>query len=395
MKTFDQFIPTEELAAYRTDCLRRQLAWAKEHSLFYRRHLAGIDPATARLEDLPFTTASDVAEYGAEMVCLPAGDVARIVTLRTSGSSGAGKRLYFSRRDLDRTAEFFAVGMGYLCGPGDRVLVALPGRAPDGLGRLLQTGLETLGAEVLLWGGLDDMEAAAKACLDFRPHTIVSAAALLRRLALTVPTLRPRNVLLSTDYVAQSAVETIRRLWQCDVFTHYGLTETGYGCAVECPAHAGQHIRHDELILEIVEPGGTRSLPPGRWGEIVLTTLRREAMPLIRYRTGDKGRLLDAPCPCGSRLPRLDRVPGRLELLESPVSVYALDECLLACDDIRDYRAERGADGTLHVALDTDGLQGVHYARTALRRRFPDLPLRIERGDVALRPLEKRNVKKQ
>ena len=92
---------------------------------------------------------------------------------------------------------------------------------------------------------------------------------------------------------------------------HYGLTETCYGCALECPAHNGYHLRWLDVVVEIVDMDGDTVLPPGEVGEVVLTTLR-EAMPLIRYRTGDVASLLPGPCACGSPLKRLGPVLGRI-----------------------------------------------------------------------------------
>ncbi len=145
--------------------------------------------------------------------------------------------------------------------------------------------------------------------------------------------------MLSADYVAESVIETITRVWKTRVFTHYGLTESGLGFAVQCPALEGQHIRHDEFTVEIIDPDTGENLPDGEWGELVFTTLRREAMPLHRYRTGDISRLITAPCACGHIKPRLDRVLGRIAELKKPIPIYELDELLFSCDEILDFTA--------------------------------------------------------
>lgn len=97
---------------------------------------------------------------------------------------------------------------------------------------------------------------------------------------------------------------------KCFVIT--GLTESAYGCAVECRSHDGMHIREADIFLECVDVVSGRPVPPGQKGEIVLTTLTREAMPLVRYRTGDYAAILPGPCRCGSPLRRLERVQGRI-----------------------------------------------------------------------------------
>ena len=133
-------------------------------------------------------------------------------------------------------------------------------------------------------------------------------------------------MLLSTDQAPAPLVAAIEQAWGCRVFDHYGTTETGLGGGVECEAHDGLHLREADLLFEVVEPATGRSLPDGEEGEIVFTTLTREAMPLIRYRTGDLGRLLPgralrlgaAPARAGARPSRRRRAAGRGGVCASP-----------------------------------------------------------------------------
>ena len=298
-----------------------------------------------------FTTAEDLASHGSDYVKVGASEIQRIVTLQTSGSTGAGKRLYFTAGDLKRTMEFFRDGMRWICSPGDKVAILLGSPSPDGVGRLLEQGLQELGAFPSLLGLPTDYEETAQALRELKPDTLVGLPVQLRRMALTVPELKPKSVLLSADYVSLAATETIARRWGTKVFSHYGLTESGLGFAVQCPLLLGQHIRASELLVEIVDPDTGTVLPEGQWGEIVFTTLRREAMPLKRYRTGDISRLLPGECPCGTSGPRLDRVLGRISERRKPVSIYDLDEVLLGRDEVLDYAAEF-RDGKLTVTAE-------------------------------------------
>ena len=97
------------------------------------------------------------------------------------------------------------------------------------------------------------------------------------------------------------------------MYNHYGTTEMGLGGGVDCAAHAGLHLREADLLFEIVDPASGAPLAAGEEGEIVFTTLTREAMPLVRYRTGDLGRFAVEPCPCGSSLRLLAPVRERLD----------------------------------------------------------------------------------
>jgi len=381
MKVFDQSISPEELAEYRKAALARQLIYAAGHSAFYKNALSGVDPERAPLTELPFTTAEDIALHGAEMACIPASEVRRVVTQQTSGSSGAPKRIYFSAADLQATTEFFAVGMGYMCSAGDRVLVFMSGNTPDGLGRLLHDGLCKLGAEPLIYGSVIDYADASRVCREFEPHTIIGTPAAVRRLALLDPDLRPANVLLSADYISDAAVGVIRRKWCCDVFTHYGLTETCYACAVECPCHMGMHVRHDELIVEVIDPKSLVPLPAWQPGEIVLTSLHREAFPIIRYRTGDMGVLIDSPCACGSSLPRMGRVFGRIDELRRDINIYRLDETLLGFDAVMDFSASLRGD-VLSVEIETEDRAVTREAQNALLRLFPGTRISVSAAQL-------------
>ena len=97
-----------------------------------------------------------------------------------------------------------------------------------------------------------------------------------------------------------------------EAFDVYGLTEIyGPGIAIDCHEHAGMHYFDDYIYCEIIDPETGKVLPDGEQGEIVITTLRREAAPLIRYRTRDISRIIPGECACGSRYPRIDRILGR------------------------------------------------------------------------------------
>lgn len=367
------------MSAYPLTMLNQQLDYARYHSRFYSRQLSGYALPLASCESLsalPFTEVEDLQNHGAEMLCVGADKVERIVTLNSSGSGGAPKRLFFTRRDLARTVEFFSTGMNAMCGAGDGVSIFMPANAENSIARLLAEGLEYFGAQPYVFGLIQDYPKAVEALYQVKPHTIVGVPSQMRKLALLTPALRPQNILLTADYIADAAKKTITKMWHCAIFEHYGLTESGYGGAVECPAHDGMHIRHDELVLEVIEPNGTRPVAEGQWGEIVLTTLRREAMPLIRYRTGDMGRLIRRPCACGSELPRLDRIRGRLSEIAREVNIYHVDEILYAINEVLDYSASC-KEGILTITLETVNAGCSDYCKARLAQTWPDLSIRV------------------
>ena len=318
------------LRAAQTEALNRLLRRAVTHSSFYARHLAGCDLEMKGLEDLvrlPFTTAGHLRDWR-HFCCVSQGDVQRMVSLETSGTTGTPKRLAFTARDLDRTRDFFRVGLSQLVKEGDRLAVLLPGaERPDGVADLLRQALGPSGVLVEGLPAASTVDETAIACrlAERRPQVLVAAPAQLEALLRSFPRAAPlglRGALSSADWLDPALGQILRSAWGCELLDHYGLTESGFGCAVECPAHDGYHLRALDALLEVVDPRDGGPLPPGRVGEVVLTTLNREAMPLIRYRTGDAASLLPGPCRCGSPLPRLGPLLGRLDTSAGPTSPF-------------------------------------------------------------------------
>jgi hypothetical protein len=193
---------------------------------------------------------------------------------------------------------------------------------------------------------------------------IIGLPVQINRLCLNASGLRPATVLLTADYIPQGIIDNIRNLWGSEVFTHYGMTESGFGLAVQCKAREAHHLRDAEYIVEIIDPATGQSLPDGQWGELALTSLCNEAMPLVRYRTGDITRRIVEPCPCGGTLPRLDKIKGRVSSLAQKYPIHALDEALFRLPGLLDYRANLLGDNGLDLTLDCLSV----YSEEELRR---------------------------
>ena len=132
--------------------LNRQIARVRAVSPFYARLYAGLSAeeplsSLAELRALPCMTQEDIVRCGKQLLCCPPGQVRRMVTMQTSGTTGTPKRLAFSDRDLSDTVDFFREGMRLLCGPGDRVMIFMPGSHPDGLCDLLSRGIRGFGRD--------------------------------------------------------------------------------------------------------------------------------------------------------------------------------------------------------------------------------------------------------
>lgn len=337
------------IRSHQLERLRQSVQWAREKSPFYGRHLGELtEKDLGSLEDLarfPLTTPAHIQADPRRFLCVSQSEVCRVVTLETSGTTGNPKRIWFTAEDQESTIDFFQHGMSTLAGPGDRVLVLLPGERPGSVGDLLMKGLARLGAEGLLHGFVLDPLNTVRVMRRQRPQVLVGVP--LQVLALARyggADWAPRSVLLSTDHVPRSLAGELERTWGCEVFTHWGMTETGFGGGLECAAHSGYHLREADLHLEVVDPETGRTLPDGTLGEVVFTTLDRRGMPLIRYRTGDLSRFLEKPCPCGTVLRTLEnvstRLEGRMVLNNGAVLTMAdLDEVLFDIDGLLDFNA--------------------------------------------------------
>lgn len=370
-------VPLEELLGYQLERINEQaseLAGSTEFFSGIKRFLPL--RSFAEFEALPFMSAEDILRSGTDLVCVPQRAVTRIVSLASSGTNHV-KRIYFTESDLSRTLKFFSEGMSQMCQKGDSAAIFLPGNSENGVSDLLKRSLEYIGVRAYIYGAVVDWREAGKFLREFSPHTVIGPPACIRRLALENPDSSPVNALLSADYLPKAVKESIRRIWGCEVFEHYGLTESCYGFSVDCTAHSGMHIRNDEFYVEITDPVSGAVLPPGREGIITFTTLRREAMPLLRYRTGDIGMISPKECPCGLLQPRLEYVRGRAEVLSRYPNIYELDEAVFSIDSVLDYEASF-YNGTLTVSPVIVSGHDAGPATEAIRRKYPDIDVIIK-----------------
>lgn len=311
------------------------------------------------LRRLPFTTEKDLIREGHRMVLTSQSGIERVRSQETSGTAGKAKRVYYSAKDNERTVSFFAAGLSELVFPGEKVMVCMPFSGNRGLGELIAEAVGRLKGIPLAagtgrsYGELLDM-------LDFeRPRVFVGMPVPL----LSLLRLRPENslerALVSADICPDTVRKEIEARLGTRLYPHYGSREIGLGGAVTCPAFEGMHLRENDLIAEIVDEEG-RVLPRGEWGELVLTSIEADAMPLIRYRTGDITRILPEPCPCGSAVIRLDRVRRRSRC----TAMEKLDDRMFQYEEVVDYR----------MRMEGDTL----YAEGYLRKDRADFPEELE-----------------
>ena len=311
------------------------------------------------LRRLPFTTEKDLIREGHRMVLTSQSGIERVRSQETSGTAGKAKRVYYSAKDNERTVSFFAAGLSELVFPGEKVMVCMPFSGNRGLGELIAEAVGRLKG-IPLAAGTGRNYGELLDILDVeRPQVFVGMPVPL----LSLLRLRPENslvrALVSADICPDTVKKEIEARLGTRLYPHYGSREIGLGGAVTCPAFEGMHLRETDLIAEIVDEEG-RVLPRGEWGELVLTSIEADAMPLIRYRTGDITRILPEPCPCGSAVIRLDRVRRRSRC----PAMEKLDDRMFQYEEVVDYR----------MRMEGDTL----YAEGYLRKDRADFPEELE-----------------
>ncbi|RJX32724.1 MAG: phenylacetate--CoA ligase family protein [Desulfarculus sp.] len=383
------------LAAHQLKGLQWTVRHAYEGSDFYRQrlHQAGAAPEDIQslkdLQRLPFTTAEDLrVGYPFPLLSVPLTDVVRIHA--SSGTTGKRKVLAYTQKDIDDWAHMFArcYQMAGLT-RADRVQIAV-GYGVWTAGAGFQAGCERFGA-LALPVGPGNLEMQCQFLLDFQTTVIccTSSMALLLAEELTrrglLGQVKLNKVIYGSERTSQAMRQRIAQGLGAELFDIPGLTELyGPGTGLECAAHAGIHYWADYYILEVLDPETLQPVEPGQTGEMVVTTLCKEAAPLIRYRTRDLTRLLPGDCACGNLLPRHDRILGRSDdmIKFRAVNIYPgqIDHVLSAGQGVgSEYQVilEHGEDGrdymTVKVERAPEGRAGEDPAlAAAIAKRVKD-----------------------
>jgi phenylacetate-CoA ligase len=289
---------------------------------------AGDMGSLADLSRVPFTTKADLrAGYPFGLLAVEREQLVRVQA--SSGSHGKPTVVGYTRRDLQTWTELMARCMT-MAGvrPGMVIHNANGyGLFTGGLG--FHQGGERIGATVVpVSGGFTARQAML--LRDLGAHVLVStpsyALAIAQALAEdgSSASLPVRLGLFGGEPWTEAMRGQIERALPLRAVSFYGLSEMcGPGVAAECPARTGLHVQEDHFIAEVIDAGG-HAVPPGTEGELVFTTLTKEALPLLRYRTGDIGCLAGTPCPCGRSTVRLTGLRGRLDdmLIVRGVNIY-------------------------------------------------------------------------
>ena len=359
----------EALEALQLRRLNETLKRVKERGGFYKDYPEKLDSLTD-LRNLPFTRAEDLSAYPGKFLLTSQSEVSRVISGATSGTTGPAKRVFYTEKDTEQTVGFFAAGISEMLAPGERCFIAFPFTGPFGLGDLIAQAVERLGGIPIKAGFGQSWGEMLELLEETRPETYIGfPVTLLSLIRLYGENFPIRRALVSGDACPKGVMEELEKALGSKLYPHYGSRECGLGGAVTCPSFEGMHLRENHIIPEIIDEQGN-VLPDGEYGELVLTTIGADAMPLIRYRTGDYTRVLP-PCKCGGVTKRLDTVSRR----EGDISMEELDSHLFRLPGLADYRAS--FDGRLIIEARTLCEDLRIQIFNVAKVRYPDLQIEV------------------
>ncbi|MBA4393470.1 MAG: phenylacetate--CoA ligase [Desulfobacca sp.] len=382
------FKSLDELKAHQLKGLQWSIQHAYNGSPFFRKKFesAGIKPqdikTLADIRRLPFVTAQDLRDgYPFPLLSVPLEKVVRIHA--STGTTGKRKILSYTQKDIDDWAHFFArcYEMAGLSRE-DRVQIAVGyGVWTAGVG--FQLGCERFGALAIPIGpGNIDLQCQFLEDLQSTVMCCTASMGLLMAEEVEKRGLRDKIALKKMIFGSERSSEAQRKkikelLGLEELFDIPGLTELyGPGTGLDCHCHEGVHYWADYYILELLDPITLEPVEPGQTGEMVVTTLCKEAAPLIRYRTRDLTRLIDHPCSCGNILPMHDRILGRSDdmIILRGVNLYPghIDEILSKIGGI-------GSEYQIHLFSKEDGKDYMTLKVERAKEAIPsDDPKRIK-----------------
>ena len=329
-------MPRRALHELQLQRLKTQVVRVYERVPFYQQAFrdVGIAPddirSLADLPRLPFTTREDfIHNYPLGLAALPARQLVRLHA--SSGTTGKSKVVAYSKADVELWTEVMARTLVAAGVTEDDVVHNAYGYGlfTGGLG--FHYGAERIGAMVIPMSGgqtkrqiifLQDLGSTVLCCT---PSYALYLAETAQEMGVDLRTTRLRIGIFGAEPWTQRMRQEIEAKLGLRAHDIYGLSEIiGPGVSIECEQQAGLHIFEDHFLAEIVDPQTGEPLPYGQRGELVLTTLTKEALPIIRYRTGDITSLNPEPCACGRTLVRMHKVSGRTDdmLIVRGVNVF-------------------------------------------------------------------------
>ncbi len=283
----------------------------------------GIKPADIKklsdLTKLPFTSKLDFKKnYPLGLMAVPMERIVRIHS--SSGTTDKPTIAPYTRGDIETWSEILARGLATAGITSKDIFQNAFGYGLFTGGMGYHYGVERLGAVVIPTSAgntkrqITLMQDLGTTVLGCTPSYALIIGEVAREMGVDLRKTKLRLALCGAEPISEQMREDIKEGLGVDVISDYGLTEAmGPGVSIECPYHCGMHIPEDHFLVEVVDPNTGEQLPNGVQGELVITSLTKEAYPIIRFRTRDITSLNSEPCKCGRTLARMSRVTGRTD----------------------------------------------------------------------------------
>lgn len=302
----------EDIKQYKLIKFRELLSYVLENSPYYKDlyENTGIDPSMIRsYEDLgmlPLTEQDELANKPYHFLCVSRKNIAREFT--SSGTTNMLKRMAYTQDELLEIVDSVISGlkMAGMDSRNDTLQIMYPTiTATWDPGLVLSKACALSGFNSVINDSLDahdQINTMREAGTTF----IIGTSSFLYDLSKQARDLiKPgelgiKRIICSSEPLTEEMREEIESVWGCKTLRQWGMTELGLANAIECEHQDGFHLNNPDFLVEVIDPKTGKILPPGEKGELVVTTLRRKCMPLIRYRTRDITSIIDEPCSCGS-----------------------------------------------------------------------------------------------
>lgn len=371
-------LPHEELEKRQLDALRQTVDRALD-TPFYRKWLGDCGLTDARdltaLEDInriPYTTKDDLRDaYPDRLLAVPMDDVVRLHT--SSGTTGTPTVIYHTQSDIDAWTELCCRGV-IATGASRRDVfqnMMTYGLFTGGLG--LHYAAERIGMAVIP-SASGNTRRQMKLMKDFRttvlhatPSYILHLHSKLEEEGYTLDDFHLQRAFIGAEAHSENTRKKIETLLGMNVYNSYGMSEmNGPGVAFECVCQEDMHIWEDAYHVAIIDPESAQPLADGQTGELVLTTLQREATPLLRYRSGDLTAINNAPCACGRTHRRIARIKGRTDdmMIVNGVNMYpsTIEAVIMSFPEVgSNYQIQIDKDGVLDRLTVKTEISSTHF----------------------------------
>ncbi|HNW28313.1 MAG TPA: phenylacetate--CoA ligase [Spirochaetota bacterium] len=322
----------EQLQFKKLSAALRSAATTPFYKKVFKENNISVEKITSldHLIDLPFTSKADLRlSYPDGMVAVPRSEIIRLHA--SSGTTGKSTVIFYTAKDIADWADLLARSMMATGTTRDDVFQNMMGYGlfTGGLG--LHYGAERLGCMVIPASSGNSLK-QIQLMQDFRttvihitPSYALHLGDVVADQGINTPDLGVKKAYLGAEPYSEETRDKIQEQWGLQAYNSYGLSEmNGPGVAFECELKNGMHLWEDFYIMEIINPDTGERLPDGEAGELVITHVNREAMPIIRYRTRDLTRIIPEQCPCGRTHRRIERIKGRTDdmLIVGGVNVF-------------------------------------------------------------------------